>query len=268
MVGDLGPLLDHLPAWLLVLFRLSGIFILAPIFGSQSIAMQIKVLLVIGLSFCIYPMLLDSGRPSAGFVAYVVDHGLPLWSLVLVVGVELLIGYAIGFAASLPIMGMQIGGHVIDTQIGLGVAGILNPELGEQSGPVGELFFLLALTVFAILGGHRVMLATLIGSFDAVPLGGFNGFGALAGLMLGMVTVMLELAMKIAAPLLCLVFLETVAMGFIARTVPQLNILSIGFALRIIVGVAFLLGFIAVGVTVYTESARRVLHELMSFFAT
>lgn len=265
-MADPTQLLDHLPAWLLVLFRLSGIFLLAPIFGSMSIPAQIKVFLVFGLSLCVYPMLLDSGRPSAGFVEHVVDNGLSFWTLIPCIAMEMLIGYAIGFAASLPLMGMQIGGHVIDQQIGLGIAGVLNPELGEQSGIVGELFFTLALAIFAILGGHRILLATLVSSFDYVPLGGFTQLEATVGMFLGVMTVMLELALKIAAPLLCLVFLETLAMGFIARTMPQMNIMSIGFSLRIMIGVGLLVGLLTIIAGVYIDSTRLVLHQLAAFF--
>lgn len=267
MIGDLGPILDHVPAWLMVLFRLSGIFIMAPILGATTVPRQIRVFLAVGLSLCLYPMLLDSGRPSAGFIGYVIENGLPLWSLIASVALELLIGYAIGYAASLPILGMQMGGHLIDQQVGLGIAGVLNPELGEQSGIVGELFYMMAIALFAILGGHRIMLATLAGSFDQIPLGGFAGFSSLVGLMLGLITVMFEVAIRVAAPLLCLVFLETVAMGFIARTVPQMNILSVGFALRIMIGFGMLIGCVAVAAAVYTETTRRVLHEVARFFA-
>ena len=267
MIGNLDPILDHVPAWLMVLFRLSGIFIMAPILGATTVPRQIKVYLTLGLSLCIYPMLLDPGRPSAGFIGYVLDHGLPLWSLIASVALELLIGYAIGYAVSLPIMGMQVGGHIIDQQVGMGIAGVLNPELGEQSGIVGELFFLTALTLFAILGGHQIMLATLVGSFDHIPLGGFNGFDSLVELMVGLLAVMFELAMRVAAPVLCLVFLETVAMGFIARTVPQMNILSVGFAMRIVVGFAMLIGCVGVVTAAYTETMRQVLHEVMRIFA-
>jgi flagellar biosynthetic protein FliR len=266
MVGDLGPILDHVPAWLLVLFRLTGIFILSPIFGNAAIPRQIKVMLVVPLSFCVYPMLLDSGRPSAGMIGYVIDEGLTLWLLIALVGLELLVGYVIGFVASLPVIAMQVGGHVIDTQIGLGAAAVLNPDTQDHSGPIGEVFFLLALVIFAILGGHRVILATVVGSFDHVPLGGFNNFADVAGLAVGMTTVMMNLALQIAAPLLCLVFLVQLGMGFIARTVPQINILSVGFALKILAGTAFLVGTVVVIAGAYTNTTRRVLHDLMTFF--
>lgn len=266
MPGDLGPILNHLPAWLMVLFRLTGIFVLAPLLGSRTVFRQVKVFLVLGLSLCIYPMLLDPANPSAALVGHVIDGGLSLWTLGAAVGLELLVGLIIGYGASLPLVGMQMGGHVIDQQVGLGIAGVFNPELGAQSGPLGEALFLLALTIFTILGGHRVMLSTLIDSFQSVPLGGLTDFGSMIELLLGLLASMFEMALRIAAPLLCLIFLETVAMGFIARTVPQINILSIGFAVRILMGMGMMVVLVAVLSGVYVDELQRTLGRLARFF--
>lgn len=251
----------------MVLFRLTGIFILAPVLGSRTVFRQVKVFWVLGLSFCVYPMLLEPGRPAAGLLGPLIDTSLSLWTLIPAAGLELLIGYAIGYGASLPLIGMQTGGHVIDQQVGLALAGVFNPELEEQSGVTGEMFFLLAVTIFAILGGHRVMLAVLIGSFDRVPPGGFGAIGSLLDLMLGLLASMFELALRVAAPLLGLIFLETVAMGFLARTVPQINILSVGFVVRILLGGVVLVAMISSAAGAYTENLQDVLGRLMRFFA-
>lgn len=256
-------LLPHLPAWLLVLFRLTGIFVFAPMFGSQTIPARVKVFLALGLSFCVYPVLLAPG----GLVEPVVRAGLSLWSLVSAVAMELLIGIVIGYGASLPLLGMEMAGQVADQQMGLGIAGVLNPEINEEAGIVGQFFFMLALAVFVILGGHRVMLAVLVGSFSNVPLGGGWVDGRLLDLVLGLLMSVFELAIRVSAPLLCLVFLETVAMGFIARTVPQMNIMSVGFALRIMIGTAILIGAVAVKNGVFVEALRQALSDLAGFFA-
>lgn len=251
----------------MVLFRLTGIFILAPVLGAATVIRQVKIFLVIGLSFCIYPILLTPGRPSATFLTAVIDNQLSLWTLGAAVGLELLVGYVIGYCASLPIIGMQMGGQVIDQQMGLGIAGVFNPELQEQSGIVGEFFFLLAITIFVILGGHHAMLGVLVGSFDNVPLGGLSQFGQILDLVLGLLSTIFEMVVRIAAPLLCLVFLETVAMGFIARTVPQINILSVGFAIRILMGVVLMLAFVGIAGDIYIETLQWVLRRLTGFFA-
>ena len=266
MPGDFRTLLIHLPAWLMVLFRFSGIFIFAPVFGSTAVFRQVKVYLAVGMSLCVYPMLLDPERPSAAMIAPVLDGGLSLWTLGAAVGLELLIGLVIGFVASLPLIGLQVGGQVIDQQLGLGLAGVFNPELGEQTGMVGQFMFITALAVFVLLGGHRVMFAVLLGSFDHVPLGGFNEFEPMLVMIIGVLHASFELALRLAAPLLCLIFLQTVAMGFIARTVPQINILSIGFPMRTLTGAMLLFLFIGVGLQIYADSVRNMLGQLMRFF--
>jgi len=264
--GDFGPLLDHLPAWLMVMFRLSGIFILAPMLGSTTIPRTIKVMLVFSLTFCVYPMLLTPGRPSAANLAVVIDHGLNLWTLLPYVGLELMIGLIVGYCASLPLIGMQLGGDVIDKQIGIGFANIVNPESGEQSGVMANTLFMMALAIFAILGGHRIMFRVLVGSFDHVPIGGFNNFQGLVAMVVGMLGVAFETGFRIAAPLLCLIFLQTVTMGFIARTVPQLNIMSVGFSVRILNGTVLMIAFISVGAWVYFDNLEFLLEQLSSFF--
>ena len=87
-------------------------------------------------------------------------------------------------------------------------------------------------------------------------------------LLLGLLTVMFDLAIRVAAPLLCLMFLVMVAMGFISRTVPQMNILSVGFAVRILVGIWLLIAFAAGSGTAFVQAAREVLHRLTMFFTT
>jgi flagellar biosynthetic protein FliR len=265
-VTDLTPILDHVPAWLMVLFRLTGIFILAPVFGSASIPRQVKVFFAVALAFLIYPMLLTPGKPSAALIGDVIANGLYLWELIGRIAVELLIGFTIGYAASLPLIAMQMGGQMIDQQMGLAFAGVINPEFNEEAGIVGQLMFLAALAIFIIVGGHRQILATLIGSFDHVPLGSFVGFDGLVTLIVGLLQVMFELTLRVAAPVLCVMFLLMVAMGFIARTVPQMNILSVGFVIRILVGALFLLLSAAIALALFAPTAGRMLGEIHRFF--
>lgn len=266
MPSVLDPILNHVPAWLLVLFRISGIFILAPMFGSATIPARIRVMLALGLSFCVYPMLLSPGRPSVAMIEPVLSNGLSLWSLGGAVGMELMLGVVIGYGATLPIMGLQIAGNVADQQLGMGLGGIFNPELQEQGGIVSEFFFIIAMMIFIIIGGHRILLSILVGSFNDVPLGGFTPDGRMLDMIVALLASMFDLGLRVAAPLLCLVFLETVAMGFIARTVPQLNILSIGFPLRILVGGSLLIVSVATIANAYANEVRNALRHLGIYF--
>jgi len=237
-----GAWFAHVPAWLMVLFRITGIFLLSPLFSMSTIPMQVKALLAAALAVAVYPLLLLPESGAAPLSIGAMLGGELSWAMLPgLVGAELLIGALIGYAAMLPINAMELGGRVMDQQMGLGLAGVFNPELGEQTGLVSDMLHYLAIAVFLILGGHRVLLMLLVDSFVHVPMGGFQMTPDILAMLVGLLTVAFELALRVAAPLLCIVMLETAAMGFVARTVPQMNILSIGFAVRIVLGGLMLL---------------------------
>lgn len=261
-------LLPHVPAFLMVLFRITGVFVLAPVLGSPTIPMRVKVFLAVTLTLCVYPMVLTSPASAPG-LAHIAAGGLSLWTLGPLIGAELLIGYAVGYLASLPLAGVQSGGHLIDQQMGLGIAGLYNPELDEQGGVTSEIMFIGAMAVFVLLGGHRAMLSVLVGSFDRIPPGGMLDADALAGLThlaVGLLTVMFELALRVSAPLLCLIFIERMAMGFIARTVPQMNILSVGFAVNILTGLAVTAAAAGLALTAFGSAWLETLRRMSEFF--
>ncbi|HAI12126.1 MAG TPA: hypothetical protein DCM28_10510 [Phycisphaerales bacterium] len=261
------PMLNHLPAWMLVLFRIAGIFFMAPVFGSTTIPVRFRMLLSVAVACCVYPMLIEPGRQAMPNVMPIVANGMFFWTMAPAVAMEMLIGVLIGFGASLPIFGMQVGGRIVDQQMGLGIAGVYNPEVGEEVGVISEFFFMLSLTIFILIGGLRVVLTTLVGSFNHIPLGTYMVDGNIIDLLIGLCQAMFELGLRVSAPLLCLFFLLTISMGFIARTVPQLNILSIGFTVRIVCGVLIVLGALGVMFSVFEHDLHVLLRRLSVFFA-
>jgi flagellar biosynthetic protein FliR len=255
MGEQLHNLLPHVPAFMLVFFRMGGIFIFAPMFGSKVLPIRVKVLLALVLAFCVYPVV----PPQLPLV-------LNVSTLAVAVGSEILIGMVIGYGASLPLVAMQIGGQMMGHQLGLGLAHVISPEFDEQVEVLSQFLFVSALAIFLLLDGHHAMLTALVNSFQSVPLGGYRPDGALIALITGLLGATFELGMRVAAPLLCLIFLETVAMGFVARTVPQLNILSLGFPLRIIVGFFLLVGVVASMFSALGETLDLMLGALIRLF--
>ncbi len=273
---NLSPILDHLPAWLMVLFRLTGIFLLAPMFGSQTIPRTVKAFMVLTLSLCVYPMLMAKGHTAAASLTGIIGPNeaglltLSLWNLLPIIAVELLLGYVIGYCASLPLIAMQIGGQVIDQQMGIAAGGVFNPDLDAEAGVMGQLYFMAGLAVFLIIGGHHAILLALVGSFEVIPISGFGTTGVdmdtSLGLVIGLLNVMFEMALKIAMPLLCILFLLRVAMGFIGRTVPQMNILSVGFIFYILAGMVVLVVGSRTTLEVFRGTMQETLQQLLSIF--
>ncbi len=233
-------LLDHVPPALLVIFRIGGLAIYGPVIGSSSIPVRIKVMLAVILGLAVYPVLTTQELGVGGWE-------LNLWSLGPAIAMELLVGLVIGFLANLPLLAVQIGGLMMGHQMGLGFAKFFNPAMEDSADIIGQMLFFMALAGFLLLGGLEMMVLAVLHSFHHIPLATNVADGSLLTMLAGVLTASYELALRVAAPLLTLIFLETVAMGFLSKTVPQLNILSLGFPMRILVGlviVALVVGVI------------------------
>lgn len=247
---DLEAILSHLPAAMLVVFRIGGLMIFAPVFGSVVVPARVKVLLAFVIGLAVYPALAE------GHVVHpVIDMG--IWVLAPIVATEVLIGLIIGFAAGLPLMGAQAGGLLMGYQMGLGFAQFYNPAIDDESDVLGQILFFMTLAGFLLIGGHEAMLLAVLHSFSHVPLGGFSPDMTVIGLITGLFLAAFELALRVAAPLTALILLQSVAMGFISKTVPQLNILSLGFPLRILAGLLI----IGVGLIVIDEIVMEAIDE-------
>lgn len=233
-------LLDHVPTALLVIFRIGGLAIYGPVIGASIIPGRIKVMLAVILGLAVYPVLTTQELGVGGWE-------LNVWSLGPAIAMELLVGLIIGFLASLPLLAVQIGGLMMGHQMGLGFARFFNPAMEDDADIIGQMLFFMALAGFLLLGGLEMMVLAVLHSFHHIPLATNVADGSLLTMLAGVLTASYELALRVAAPLLTLIFLETVAMGFLSKTVPQLNILSLGFPMRILVGlviVALVVGVI------------------------
>ena len=223
---------SHVAPALLVVFRLGGLMILGPVFGSSVIPAKIRVLLAFLIGAAVYPVLAGRVMPAAA--------GLTLWTLAPLMATELLIGLLIGYLATIPMIATQMGGLLMSQQMGLGFARFYNPGMDAQSDIVGQILFFMALAGFLAIGGHDAMVLAMLRTFDYIPPGGLAIDRDVLDLVTGLLMASFELALRVAAPVLILVFLESLAMGYMAKTVPQLNILSLGFPIRILAGVGML----------------------------
>jgi len=254
-------LLAHLPVFALVLARVAGLFVFAPIWGGAATGWKFKAMTALVIGSCLYPIVMANvlGVPQGLNVS--------LWVLPVLIFMEVMVGLAIGYGASLPVMAFKQAGAMMDFQLGMGIA-TGDDESGEFAGGALTRFCMFtALAMFVIMGGHRVLFLILAGSFEQIPLGGFRVDGALMPLMTGLLAAMFELALRIAAPLLCLVFVQLLVLGMIARTTPTINVFSVGLPLRILLVIAALAVAIGAILGVYTGAVQETLDELTRLFA-
>jgi flagellar biosynthetic protein FliR len=157
--------------------------------------------------------------------------------LAIAFGSELILGSVIGLALAVVLVGVQLGGYLIAQEAGLTYGQVVDPSSGEDLPPLSLLYMQLATVLFLVSDGHLAMVRGVLDSFHTLPLPGDGGRSAFGiDLLLDALQVSGELAIQVAAPALVALTLANVALGFISRTVPQLNVLTVGFSLKTLVG--------------------------------
>lgn len=212
--------------FLLTFARITGIFSTAPIFGSRNVPVIVKAGLSFALAYILFPLVFNASvtLPDSFFGYFLLVAG------------ELLIGLIIGFAASLVFAAVQMSGQILDMQIGFGVVNVLDPQSGQQLPLVGNFKYILALLVFLATNSHHMLLAALFSSFKLIPVTGLMIQANVAEVIVDMVGGIFVIAMKISFPVLLSILLTDVALGILARTMPQMNIFVVGIPSKIIVG--------------------------------
>ena len=214
---------------MLVAARLLGLFVASPLLSSLMIPIPTKALLGFALSLALFPIIEQQ---------MMVPASIGVFELGIMVFAEVLIGYTLGLLANLPLLAVQIAGFAMGYQMGLSIARSYNPELEIDGDLISQLLYMMALGVFIAMGGVEVLFIVLAGTFERVPVGGMGVSMMPLDLLTALLTSAFELGMRIAAPVQASIFLILVSMGFIMKTMPQINVMSIGFALKIMIGVA------------------------------
>jgi flagellar biosynthetic protein FliR len=216
---------NHIVPVLLVMFRMSGVFAIAPVMTSLAIPMKVRALLCFMLALCVYPTL-GAPAPISG----------DLFTITAAAMMEVFIGFVVGYIGLLPVVAVQLSGTLMSQQMGFGLASIYNPALESESDTIGELLTHIALGTFIMLGGIETLFACVANTFARIPIGGAGIGDAPLSMMVNMVTSGFELALRVSTPVLAIIFVETLASGFVMKTMPQLNIMSIGFSTKIVLG--------------------------------
>ncbi len=222
---------EHLVAFVLVLLRVSAMIVTIPVFSERTVPAQIKAGLSILVTLIIFPLVMSQVPPTQNY------HLIQL--VFLMIG-ETLIGVTIGFSARLLFAAIQFAGNVIGFEMGFSVANVIDPMSSQQVSIITELQYLMAMLVFLSINAHHLFFQAIIQSYSVLPPLTFHFSGQLMQLILDISKEMFVIALKLAAPLTAVMVFTNVALGIVARTVPQMNIFIVGFPLQISIGLIFL----------------------------
>ncbi len=213
------------------LFRIAGLVMSAPLFGSKPVPARIRLGFALTIAFVMVPVI----SPAIPTVDALSPTG------VLIVMQQVLIGVFMGFALQLVVSAIITAGQIVALQMGLGFSLMVDPQNGAQAPVLSQLYVLMVLLVFLALDGHLVMIEILTDSFRYIPI---SDKGLVPNDLWQLVTwgsMIFSGAVGIALPAIASLLVVNMAFGIMTRAAPQLNIFAIGFPITMMLGFAVIL---------------------------
>jgi flagellar biosynthetic protein FliR len=209
----------------LIFLRISAVFMFTPLFSAFQIPMQFRLLFLIALAFVLLGAL---HVPS-------ITAPITLGALVPMAIIEVLIGAILAFGVMAAFAAFQVGGRVLDYQIGFGLASVIDPQTREDSALLGTALHSLAVLIFFAVDGHHMVLRGLSYTLTQLP----PGSGLFDFQIAPIVThfgMMFVYGFSVVAPVILVLLLVDVGMALISRNMPQVNVFIIGMPVKVLVG--------------------------------
>ena len=223
-----GLLRIEVASFFLEVVRLGGVIVVAPLIWNATPA-RVKVALVLLIALAVHG---QSGFESN--LAFSIER------MAFAIGSELMLGLAIGMVVRLVVASVEVAAEQIALAMGLGIAQVFDPQVQGSQNVLASLVRNLAMLVAVAMGLHRTVLSATIESFRVVPLGAAFNFVGYGPSFLALGGHMLATGLRIAVPVLAVLFMTQMGLAFIARAAPAMQIFSVGFAVTLGVG-AFVL---------------------------
>lgn len=223
---DFGVAVSEFDAILLVLVRMSGLFILSPVFGRQNMPALFKV----GFAFFLTLIYVSATENLT------VDYKDSMVLYVVYVAKELAIGIVMGYVTYIIMSGIYLAGHIIDNQIGFGYANVLDPITNIQVPLTSNFYYTYIILIFLLINGHHMIIRALFYSFSVIPLGQLTFSSNVIPELGAIMAEMFGIALRISAPIIAAVFIADVVLGVLSKTIPEMNVFMLGMPIKVFIG--------------------------------
>jgi flagellar biosynthetic protein FliR len=214
----------YLPKFLLILLRLSVFFAILPILGNKTLPARYRIGQVVAIAALLTPVV--DLRPGENDVVILVVR-------------EVVLGMVLGLAVRVVFFGVEVAGQMISDSMGLSIATVFNPEMG-QSTDIARFLAIVATLLFLVTDAHHDLIALFVRSYDLVPVG-TGDVRALVGGGIELTGKIFRIAIKLGAPVVVGMVTLNILLGFLTKATPQINIFFISFPLYIFLGFLILL---------------------------
>lgn len=216
-----ADILIALPVFALVLLRISGLMLTAPLFGTPIAPVRIRAAFAMTLAVIMFPV-----------IAAQLPGRIDLTAALQAAFAELIIGLTIGISLTILLAGAQVAGTVAGQQAGMSLGEVFNPFQEEETAVLSQVYVVVLMLVFLAVGGHRATLSALLDTYSSMPVMSYVPDESIVLLLANSLATAFAFGLRMAGPIVIALFLTEAAFGFLSRTVPQLNVLSVGFGVR------------------------------------
>ena len=238
--------------FLLVLTRVSSIFIISPFFSAQNIPNVLKI----GFSF-ILSLLIS--------VTLDINIDLEGTTFVAAIAKELMVGLIIGFISYMFFTIFYIMGQLIDMKIGFGMVNVMDPQHKVQVPLMGNFYYILAFLILLFINGHHIIINAIIDSYEFIPIGKFVLGEDITFSLINILSKTFATGFKLAAPIIGIILLMDLLLGILARTIPQMNVFVVGMPLKILVGLLIISVSIPIFYTITIDIFNETVSEIYNF---
>ena len=216
----------------LVLVRMSGLVLTSQFFSSMQIPRRYKVIIAIFFTLSVYP----TARTTWHWDDSMILNGS---TICFIVCQEILIGVAIGFLSNIIYSSVELAGVLCGQQIGFAMSTVLDPLSNLSVSLIGYLWSQLAGLIFLILNLHLYIIWLLDRSYEIIGIGDLLFPNFMLACLEGterQIALMFKATMQVAMPIIAITLIISVIIGFVTRTMPQMNIMVFGMPLRVTLG--------------------------------
>jgi len=240
--------------FMLLFARISGLLAFFPFFSHMKIPMSIKTAMVVFLTMFLFPY------ASAPNVAFSVD------GLLLAILSELLLGFIAGTFLILVFAMLEMAGMQISFVMGFTMASVIDPQSNTSSPLISQIFTMMALISLLAFNGHHMMLLFISDSLSVLPLGEFYPSHNVWTYLVKATTDMFIFGFILSFPLVGMSLLADVVFGMLMKTMPQFNLLVVGFPIKIMVGFVVLVSIIGSILLIFKREFLAVMEHLSILF--
>lgn len=216
-----------------VLVRFSVCMAVMPVLGDRFVPVPVKVLLSLAITMSLFPALVGGGLTP---VSAAQVWGASLSGLVTMIGLEAVIGLVMGFVARFAFDTIQFGSNLVGNMMGLSAASHYDPHQESNSQVVAEVQMAIAMLLFLTLNGHHLILRASLSSYEVAGLGAVHLGESFAQGWIQLSGQVVKFGIQLAGPIAVSMFVVNVCFGLIAKSMPQMNILVLSFAVTITLG--------------------------------